>query len=949
VNQDIFFRAHTVVPRKERRNEFLPRKWSEYALVFDTETTTDTAQSLTFGAYRFCRQTSDAQYTCLEEGLFHADDLDSRSVRIMQDYIKHNTPENPKDGPDRLKLYSRADFVEKVLWEAIQAGAMIVGFNLPFDLSRIAVDWSKARNGGWSLILSMRRSRKTGKIEANPDRPRIRVTSKDSKSAFIALMRPRVAEEWPVVRFLDLHTLAFALRSESYSLDNTCVAFSVPGKIKHEPTGKISLKEIDYCRQDVRATTNLLNALRHEFNLHPITLPPDRAYSPASIAKAYLDVMGIQPPLEKFKALHRVLGIAMQAYYGGRAECRIRRVPVPIVHTDFTSQYPSVNALLGNGDILTAQELSFVDATKEVRNFLSKVNLERAFDPRFWKQLKFFALVRPNEDIFPVRAVYNNQTQNIGINRLSSDKPIWFAGPDVVASILLTGKVPLIEKAIRIIPRGKQSGLQPIKLRGMVTIDSKTDDFFTHVIEQRKLNKGNESLSRFLKILANAGSYGLFVELTPDKPKKPTTIKVFSGQESFPQMSNVLENQGRWYFPPVAALITAGGRLLLTMLEKCVTAMGGNYLFCDTDSLCIVASKHGDIIPCPGGKHKTHDGRKAIKALSWGQVEKIAERFSALNPYDRKAVPGSILKIEDVNFDSSKTQRQLYGYAISAKRYVLYERANDELKIVDPKAHGLGYLFPPKSMNSQEQDWTFEAWEWLLREALGLPRNNPAWLDLPAMMRIVLSTPHVLQRLGRSTRPFNFLLCPLIDPVAGYPASVDPNHFTLITPFTKDRERWMEAECINVCDGKTYHLASERDNKFDKAIPQTFGYVLRLYPCHPESKSLAPDGTPCSASTCGLLQRASITAGIYRYVGKETDRRWEQGEDLSLTSFSPVEYSAIGKMAVADADLLNNMATLSVREIMRKTGLSHHTLGAIRDGKPVRTRTLAILKQALLS
>jgi hypothetical protein len=30
--------------------------------------------------------------------------------------------------------------------------------------------------------------------------------------------------------------------------------------------------------------------------------------------------------------------------------------------------------------------------------------------------------------------------------------------------------------------------------------------------------------------------------------------------------------------------------------------------------------------------------------------------------------------------------------------------------------------------------------------------------------------PHVLRRLNRSTRPYNFLLCPLIDTVTGYPA-----------------------------------------------------------------------------------------------------------------------------------------------------------------------------------
>jgi len=559
----------------------------------------------------------------------------------MENYVRVNSPENHKDGPDKLSLYSRSDFVEKVLWEAVQAGAIIVGFNLPFDLSRLAVDWCKARNGGWSLILSLRRSKKTGQIEPNPDRPRIRVTAKDSKSAFIALMRPRVAEEWPAGRFLDLHTLAFALHSESYSLDRACAALGIPGKIKHEPTGRVSAQEIDYCRQDVRATTGLLNALRCELDLHPIGLQPDRAYSPASIAKAYLEAMGIIPPQVKFKTPHRILGIAMQAYYGGRAECRIRHVQVPIIHTDFTSQYPSVNALLGNGDILTAQDLSFVDATSDVRRFLNEVTLERAFDPLFWKQLRFFALVRPKEDIFPVRAVYNNETQNIGVNRLTSEKPIWFAGPDVIASILLTGKAPHVEKAIRIVPRGTQAGLQSTKLRGMVTINPKTDDFFRHVIEQRKLHKSNESLSHFLKILANAGSYGLFVELTPEKRKKPTNIKVFSGQESFPQLSDVLENQGRWYFPPVAALITAGGRLLLAMLEKCVTDAGGSHLFCDTDSLCIVSSKRGELVPCPGGSHKRPDGKQAVRALSWKEVQKIVDKFTVLNPYDLKAVPGN--------------------------------------------------------------------------------------------------------------------------------------------------------------------------------------------------------------------------------------------------------------------------------------------------------------------
>ena len=34
-----------------------------------------------------------------------------------------------------------------------------------------------------------------------------------------------------------------------------------------------------------------------------------------------------------------VLGYAMTAYYGGRAECRVRRTPVPVVYLDFLSMY----------------------------------------------------------------------------------------------------------------------------------------------------------------------------------------------------------------------------------------------------------------------------------------------------------------------------------------------------------------------------------------------------------------------------------------------------------------------------------------------------------------------------------------------------------------------------------------------------------------------------------
>ncbi len=256
---------------------------------------------------------------------------------------------------------------------------------------------------------------------------------------------------------------------------------------------------------------------------------------------------------------------------------------------------------------------------------------------------------------------------------------------------------------------------------------------------------------------------------------------------------------------------------------------------------------------------------------------------------------------------------------------------------MDPKAHGLGYLYPPtdRKASEEQRDWTFEAWDWILRGVFGLPTTAPPWLNRPVMMRIALSTPHVLQRLNGTTRPYNFVFSPLIDSVAGYPAGVDPEHFTLITPFTKERGVWLSAEYVNVYDGKSYKLALNQTPKLDKVIPQTFGYILRLYALHPESKSLAPDGTPCSGNTRGLLQRAHVTVARHRYIGKETDRRWDQGEDLTLLTFAPTEFDAIGKIARADEALMAKLTTVPIKEAVRKTKMDRNTIRKIIRGLPV--------------
>ena len=49
--------------------------------------------------------------------------------------------------------------------------------------------------------------------------------------------------------------------------------------------------------------------------------------------------MGIAPILQRQRFEKRYLGYAQSAFFGGRTSAHIRKVPVPVVYTDFLSMY----------------------------------------------------------------------------------------------------------------------------------------------------------------------------------------------------------------------------------------------------------------------------------------------------------------------------------------------------------------------------------------------------------------------------------------------------------------------------------------------------------------------------------------------------------------------------------------------------------------------------------
>jgi len=968
VLHDLHLRAHVVVsgckrprPRKSKAFSRTPKLWPDHALVWDTESTLDLEQKLNFGIWRFC-ELRDGAYVPLQEGIFYRDELPAKDVQRIIAYAKTRLADRLVPGADReLVVRTRSEFVERVFWESVRAGALIVGFNLPFDISRIAVRWTAARGGGFSFVLSQL----SKKSVENIHRPRVRIAPLNGVAEKIELSAVRRKDEqhrWRRDCFLDLHTLAFALTDKSHSLESAIEAFrSKVKKQKHDPTGKISDTEINYARQDVRATLGLLNVLKREYELHPIHLSPCKAYSPASIGKAYLRAMGIEEPFTKFSNIRpRIHGIAMSAYFGGRAECRIRRWPVPVVPVDLTSEYPSVDALLGIWNILTAQRLEIVDATKEVRRILKSVPLERLFQASFWKKLNFYALVIPDWEVVPVRAVYGTSggTCNIGLNELQWKQKLWLAGPDLVSAVL-NGHTPKVFKAFRIVPCGKQRGLKPIKLRGEILIDPRTEDFFTRVIEYRYQNKHNFHLEYFLKILANSTSYGAYLELNPvkvERERRPK-ITVYSGELVKKQRApDTIEQPGRFYFPLLGALITSGGRLLLAMIECCVRDARGTYLCCDTDALTIVASKGGGTVQMPGGA--------SINALSWKTVDQIVRRFDSLSPYNREIVP-YLLRLTKQNFNRNKTQRQLYGLSIAAKRYALYTTKcrnvycshSNCVEIVDPKAHGLIFFAPSDEREKDLPKWWWELWRFLLVLEFKQIKNpefkvlmiggkavdadtaraiegQPKWISLPAMMKMRISTPHFMDQMKGKVSPFGFVL---------HPRTRQKAKLTLLTPFSKNREMWAKSLCVNTHDGELHRL-----DEISRADLITLGDVLCGYIQHPEIKSLGPDGEKCTAETRGLLRRIPIKGGLHHPIGKEISR-FEQGQDDFIENIDDAFIRYNGGRVTANESLRAEIRKLGLRKTTKETGLDRKTIRAVLSGKKVKVSTLAKVVNGLQS
>jgi len=302
-------------------------------------------------------------------------------------------------------------------------------------------------------------------------------------------------------------------------------------------------------------------------------------------------------------------------------------------------------------------------------------------------------------------------------------------------------------------------------------------------------------------------------------------------------------------------------------------------------------------------------------------------------------------------------------YAISAKRYVIYQAKSDGTRtILKRSLHGLGRYLDPLSPDKDRRDaagnprWIDEAWHWILAAHDNQGAPLPEWADRPALSRVTVSSPPLLRPFNRwnqarpwaeQIKPFNFLLVATLDPF-DHPPEVDPDKFLLIAAYDNHPERWTELDWRNRYnpDGPSYTITTAKNPPLDAHLAgvQSYADVLHQYRMHPEHKFNGPDGQPCRRNTTGVLQRRAVTLpGTARLIGKEANRL----DDVQAGLITNVD-DVLNEYDNTSSDDFHRLVVpvldrYSGRQLAAIVGTDRRTIDRIREGHAPRSALRARL------
>jgi hypothetical protein len=256
---DLYFRAHTVPLEFEKQDRADRRsKQPQEALIFHSVSTADEKQELVFGAYT-CAKLNDGKFTVNEIGLFHRDG-NPDELRVLKRFVNGSA----------FELGTVEKFRRKVFLKYLKAGALILGYDMPFQISRIAVKWNKSfkRRRAFSFYFRVFRDKKTGMLRPSGFEPGLSIESIDASKAIYRLIKYKFRagdadreeeQQFSNIHILDLKTLTAVLTGETYSLQSALEVFGAPASRTRKLRSRVTKPAIEYLLRNVTGELELLN------------------------------------------------------------------------------------------------------------------------------------------------------------------------------------------------------------------------------------------------------------------------------------------------------------------------------------------------------------------------------------------------------------------------------------------------------------------------------------------------------------------------------------------------------------------------------------------------------------------------------------------------------------------------------------------------------------------
>jgi hypothetical protein len=487
-------------------------------------------------------------------------------------------------------------------------------------------------------------------------------------------------------------------------------------------------------------------------------VPVARLRSPAALADHLLRRFGVGAP-------HVTWGLSpdehrtwAEPFHGGWTESdpAFYAVPFSCAALDVIACYPLVAHWLGWWEAVTCTRVERRHVTRQLRALCARAVHDPTvmLDPTVWARFGL-CLVEVVCDGEPFVVAVDDPRRPDGRSEVvpvyCSGRSMFYAWPDVVAAAVRSRRVPRIVEAVRLVPVERQAGLPArVSVFPGLVCDAETDPVLAWVARrQRAKAEGDATLAAQLHAAVNSLVSGNPSRLDPEWRK-------VSGKWT------LCERFGPWTCFPLAASVTAGGRLVLALLDRMVKDLDSRVGYRDTDSSVLPSSPDGGTLTLPDGS--------TLRELSWGELDELVGAFAPLSP----AAWWPVWKVE-----RGSEERPLHCVAFGPKRHAEFslgphgpelaraDTDDDAPELSDWTETGLGgHWADPCAMPGRCADggraWSKAAVLREVRYALAkaadpanAPREPAPWdtpddAPFPTLRRLQVSAPALLASLPRA-------------------------------------------------------------------------------------------------------------------------------------------------------------------------------------------------------